>query len=213
MGGWSEVVRYPLGLAGFALYIVFKVYLHRSRSQGRAASAFFLQFLATVAMFGGLTVSLLQATVPAFADIVRSILGVPQAVPVSYVNPQNPQNPQHLTPPSSLDGIWYLRMKTSEGFGTLVQKGYLVIRGANAEIREEGASMPATWNLTGDVLTVRMANTGDPQMDTMLNTPFAAMISPLMGMPLTRRSNDLFESGPLPGDSTTFTWELFRTRR
>jgi hypothetical protein len=138
---------------------------------------------------------------------------LPAPVQPAPVQPE-PVQPAPPTPAvSTLDGTWYLRVKTLDNPGSMVMKGKLIFHGPNVDMMEGDATARAKWTLTGNILTLRMESTGDPELDTLLDDPLMSGLWPTHGMPLTRKNEDLFESGPLPGDRSSFKFELFRSRR
>jgi hypothetical protein len=81
MGEWTKVVTHPLGLAGFALFLVFGCLARAKRNDERRWLSPAAVILALVALVGGLLIAYRQAPKPA-----------PQ--PIQAIQPQPPAKQQ-----------------------------------------------------------------------------------------------------------------------
>jgi hypothetical protein len=72
MTEWTKVVIYPLGLCGFALYLLYMIYIRREkrRARGEAVSVpVFLYGLAGISLIAGLTLAFFQLVIPVFTTV------------------------------------------------------------------------------------------------------------------------------------------------
>ena len=94
MADWSKVVTEPLGLAGFALFLVFGVLARAKRNDERRWLGPLASAMAVVALVGGLTLAYLKTSRIVAAQ-------PPPAVPVATQKQTNSEVKQTTTGPGS----------------------------------------------------------------------------------------------------------------
>jgi hypothetical protein len=69
MAEWAKVVIYPLGLCGFALYLLYMIHIGREKQRARGvamSTPVFLYGLAGMSLVAGLVLAFVQSVVPIF---------------------------------------------------------------------------------------------------------------------------------------------------